>query len=94
MALMMAMTPTTPAAATGDHDNRTPAPRTLREYLKTSGVSQKQLARRLGVHQSTISMLVHGLRAARFKLAQKIHDKTGVPIEKLLVAAHPRPRRR
>ena len=91
---MMATTPTTATTTAATAPDPTPAPRTLREYFKTSGDTQKKLARHVGVHQSTISMLTHGLRAARFKLAQKIHDKTGVPIEKLLVAAHPRPRRK
>jgi transcriptional regulator with XRE-family HTH domain len=69
------------------------APRTLREYLKVSGTRQLDLARKCGVHQSTISMLVHGLRAAGGKLARKLHKETGVPFEKLIIAEHRRPRR-
>lgn len=87
---MMAMTPTTSTAATANHATR--APRTLREYFRISKTRQKDLARCLGVHQSTVSMLTAGLRAARWKLAQKIHEKTGVPIAKLLVAPNAEPR--
>ena len=67
-----------------------PSPQTLAAYLAAHPeVSQYQLAQSVGVHQSMISMTANGDRPPGGKLALRLHQATGVPIEALL---HP-PRR-
>ena len=56
--------------------------------------SQRWLADQVGVHQSMISMLARHKRSARGALAMKIHTLTGVPLEEMIVAEPPQPRRR
>lgn len=68
------------------------APRSLREYFRRGIESQRALADRAGVHQSMISMMVRGERAARGALALKLSQLTGVPVERLVVKAK-KPRR-
>jgi transcriptional regulator with XRE-family HTH domain len=46
--------------------------------------SQRKLAHAAGCNQSMISMLAHGKRAARGKLALRLHRLTGVPVESLI----------
>jgi transcriptional regulator with XRE-family HTH domain len=71
-----------------------PPAHSLREYLRLTGVSQRRLATKAGVNQSMISMLVHRTRAARWKLAQKLHTITGVPVEVLVEVRPPRHRKK
>jgi hypothetical protein len=74
----------------------TPAPRTprtLAEYLAGPPPrSQRSLAKVVHVHQSMISMLTRGERAARGTLATKLHKVTGVPLAVLIVATKRRRR--
>jgi len=62
---------------------------TLRAYLRKSGESQHDLARRVGVNQSTISQLCNGGRNPSGRVALRISKATGVPVEAIL-----KPRRR
>lgn len=59
---------------------------TLRAYLRESGVSQYDLAKAVGVNQSTISQLSRGGRRASGKLALRISKCTGVKVEGILAA--------
>lgn len=65
-------------------------PKTLAEWLAVPGAerSQRKLAKRVGCHQSMISMLVQGQRAARGKLALALADETGLPVV-LFLTPHP-----
>jgi len=68
-----------------------PGPRSLRAWLKgPPRIPQHVLARKVGVNQSLISMLVTGDRLPGGQLALRLARVTGIPIEALL---HP-PRRR
>jgi transcriptional regulator with XRE-family HTH domain len=62
-------------------------PKTLAEWLSVPGAgrSQRKLAKRVGCHQSMISMLVKGQRAARGKLALALADETDLPVEQFLI---------
>lgn len=65
-------------------------PRTLGEWLAgPPRRSQRFLAGRVGCHQSMISMLVRGERAARGKLALRLHEETGVPLRVLIARPVP-----
>ena len=55
--------------------------RTLAEYLEHH--SQKEVAEKLGVAPSYISMLASGKRTPRLKIANAIHKLTGVPLAAL-----------
>ena len=57
---------------------------TLREYLKRSGRTEKQLARVLGVSQPYVNMLKNGHRRPKPEMAERIEAVTGVPILNLL----------
>lgn len=71
---------------------RRPAPSTLQRYLKgPPRVTQRTLARKVGVHQSLISMLKRKERAAGGALALRLHRVTGVPLEELLRGPRRRP---
>lgn len=50
---------------------------TLREYLLTTGVRQRDLAARLGVTQATVSRLASGAGQPSIELAAAIKDATG-----------------
>lgn len=66
-------------------------PTTLQAYLDgPPRIRQRALAKRLGVHQSMISMLAKGQRRPRAKLALLLHRITGVPLKALLNPQRPR----
>lgn len=70
------------------------APKTLREYLAgPPPVTQKTLADRAHVHQTSISLLVRKKRRPRAELALRLHRITGVPLDELLSPKR-RPHRR
>ena len=56
--------------------------RDLADYLQRSGETQVELAERVGVNQSSIS-LAKNRKSCGFKLVMRIHRATGVPIESL-----------
>jgi transcriptional regulator with XRE-family HTH domain len=69
----------------------TPKPKTLAEWLALPGAgrSQRKLAAKVGCHQSMISMLVKGQRAARGKLALALAEETELPVEQFLIPHSP-----
>lgn len=87
------MTTTTTTAAAVPHPSH--PPRTLRAYLKgPPKVSQAALARRLGVTQSMISLVVRGVRQPRAYLVLKLHRATRISLQDLLHPPRTRARRR
>lgn len=52
--------------------------RRLRDWLAEQSVSQSELARRLGVSQPAVSLLVRGLRRPSLQLAAKLETLTGI----------------
>ena len=58
---------------------------TLKEYLETGIVSERDLAEKLGVSISYINMLKRGERRPSPELAQKIETITGIPFRSLLL---------
>ena len=48
----------------------------LEEYLKTSGISQRTFAKRVGISSSSISMWLSGNRNPSTKIMKKIEDLT------------------
>lgn len=69
-------------------------PRSLPAYFRRpNALSQTDLARLVGVTRSMISMLASGTRAARGKVATRIHHLTGVPIETLIISRRRRKKR-
>lgn len=59
--------------------------KTLREYFKRSGRTEKQLARLIGVSQPYINMLKNGRRRPKPALAERIEAVTGIPFKNLLI---------
>lgn len=59
-------------------------PQTLAEWLEASGLTQAELAARVGVQQPVISRLVRGQRMPSAKLAVRLARVTGLPLESLL----------
>ncbi|MEM4546838.1 MAG: helix-turn-helix transcriptional regulator [Nitrososphaerota archaeon] len=55
----------------------------LRKLRKKKEITQKELAERLGVSQPYISMLERGKRFPTLRIAMKLADIFGVPIEQL-----------
>lgn len=60
-------------------------PKTISEYLKLTNTTGKQLADRLGISDSYMSMLRLGKRRPSPQLAQKIEAITGIPFKTLLL---------
>ena len=58
--------------------------KTVREYLKQNRVKGKDLAARLGISTSHMSMIKRGERRPSPELARKIEAATGIPVLKLL----------
>ena len=56
----------------------------ISEYLKRSGMRQRQLAEAVGVQQSMISMIRHGKCRPSPRLAARIEAITGIPLRTLL----------
>lgn len=61
----------------------------LGDWLRGLGVSQEELARRVGTTQATISRYVDGTQYPTLPLAVRLHAVTGIPM-----TAMARPRRR
>ncbi len=59
--------------------------KTIREYLKRSGRTEKQLARLLGVSQPYVNMLKNCRRRPKPELAERIEAVTGIPFKMLLI---------
>jgi transcriptional regulator with XRE-family HTH domain len=58
----------------------------LEQFFRKSGVSQRVLAKRIGVDPSYISHIRNGIRVPSLKIAAKIADEANVPIESLLTS--------
>jgi transcriptional regulator with XRE-family HTH domain len=57
---------------------------TLDAYLEGTQRTQQELAERLEITQSALSMIMNGHRLPSPALALRIHNETGVPLEVLL----------
>jgi transcriptional regulator with XRE-family HTH domain len=58
----------------------------LARYLEgPPRITQRELADRVGVHQSLISQIVSGARTPSGQLALSLHQETGIPVDQLLV---------
>jgi transcriptional regulator with XRE-family HTH domain len=58
--------------------------RSLSEFKQAKGLSNQELAKLLGVSDAHLSMILSGQRNPSRKLAQRISEKTGIPILNLL----------
>ncbi|MDH7513512.1 MAG: helix-turn-helix transcriptional regulator [Clostridiales bacterium] len=56
----------------------------LLEYKEKNGLSVLDLAKEFGVTSAHISMILAGKRFPSRRLAQKISQKTGIPVLRLL----------
>jgi transcriptional regulator with XRE-family HTH domain len=56
----------------------------LEVFLRKSGVSQRALAKRVGVDETYISHIRSGRRVPSLGIAAKIAEKANIPIESLL----------
>ncbi len=56
----------------------------LAEYKEKRGLSGADLAKEFGITTAHLSMLMSGKRSPSRKLAQRISEKTGIPILNLL----------
>ena len=56
----------------------------IRAYLDDTETTQTEFAKRLGISQSGLNMIVNGKRIPRRKLAIKIAQITGVPLARVL----------
>ena len=59
--------------------------KTINDYLLHKHMSPKQLAARLGISESYMSLLRLGRRRPSPDLAQKIEAVTGIPFKRLLL---------
>jgi transcriptional regulator with XRE-family HTH domain len=57
----------------------------LKEYLEHNDMAEKDLAKKLGVSISYVSMLKRGERRPSPELAKKIERVTGIPFRLLLL---------
>jgi transcriptional regulator with XRE-family HTH domain len=58
---------------------RTEAPRRLVQWLQTNGVTQVDMAYRLGVSRQAVTLYVHGKSRPRRHVASRIESVAGVP---------------
>jgi transcriptional regulator with XRE-family HTH domain len=56
----------------------------LREYMQREGISQAELARRVGVQQPTVWEWLHGKSRPRAKHLVVLSEKTGLSVDDLL----------
>lgn len=61
---------------------------TLKAFLDETGMPQQVLAKRAGIAQSHISMIVSGERTPRLPLALKLARIANVPVESLIGKLH------
>jgi transcriptional regulator with XRE-family HTH domain len=64
--------------------------RNLADILERNGLSQKELARRSGVHEVTISRILHGHIEPTLSTAEKLARGAGTTAEKILSEISPR----
>jgi gp16 family phage-associated protein len=57
--------------------------RSLRQFFQDTGITQDDLAARVGITQAAVSKIMHGDRKPRWGLAKQIAALTGVPIERI-----------
>ena len=60
----------------------------LAAFFKATGMTQEQLAKRLGISQSSMSKITRGITGPSLELALRIERAAGVPIESLLRAEY------
>ena len=53
----------------------------IRSWMKKRGLSQRELARVLGVHETTISRILTGTRRLGVRPAMRLAKEMGVPME-------------
>lgn len=53
-------------------------------YLEATEITQQGLAKKLGISQGALSMIKSGQRIPRPRLALRIHELTGIPLDTLL----------
>jgi len=59
----------------------------LTDYLEFTGMTQTELARRMGVDTSVLNNLIKGRRKAGPATFLKIHKAIGIPIDRIVEAA-------
>ena len=60
----------------------------LDTYLRETGTTQRELADRLGVTQTCISLIRNGKRTPRPRLARAIAAEAHIPLESLMCETH------
>lgn len=61
--------------------------KTLADFFEQTGTTQQALAGKLGIQSSYVSLITSGQRQPSLKLALRISEETGVPIETLVRVA-------
>jgi transcriptional regulator with XRE-family HTH domain len=56
----------------------------LLDYLKNSGLTQTELAKKLGVHQGQLNHWLRARRAPNAENLKLISQRTGISLERLL----------
>jgi transcriptional regulator with XRE-family HTH domain len=56
----------------------------LKEFMKISDLTQVELAKRIGVHQTMLSHWINGRRSPSAENLKLIWKKTGISLEKLV----------
>jgi putative transcriptional regulator len=64
----------------------------LRDYRQELGLSQTELARRVGVPRPSISLIEHGRRRPSTSLPHHIADILHINVERLFLLSHPQPK--
>lgn len=61
-------------------DKRMTTPR-IRAWMRKGGLSQRDLARLIGVHETTVSRILAGTRRLGVRPAMRLAREMGVPLE-------------
>lgn len=66
----------------------------LKNWMESTGTTQVELGKRVGIGQNAVSMIVNGKRQPSFGVALKLAKVTGMGIAELVMGPKPTPRRR
>ena len=56
----------------------------LQDWLERTGTQQKELAKRAGIKEPQMSRILSRSRRCSLKVALKLHEITGVPVQNLV----------
>lgn len=64
----------------------------LKEYVEREGMSQRELARKIGVSEGLVSLILSGQRKIGKKAARAVADLLGIDVADVLYPSSRKPR--